>query len=874
MKSRLFSCAIIPQELYVERAADRQLARVIDEMGRPGYVLVSRQMGKTNLLLHSKRNSPSNDLYVYVDVSNTVPDLRTFLRGIVDACIEGLGDDNLRESVLRKRSSSYQFLEHKEHELELRDVLKSSAGKVVIFLDEIDALTKVDYSDQVFSFIRSTYFSGRTNFREFLRLTYILSGVAEPTEIIKNRSISPFNIGEKIYLDDFSVDEYRKLLEQAGIVWDSRIIDRIYSWTSGNPRLAWDLSAAIEIRGVDSSVVDAAVVDEVVGELYLTSFDLPPVDHIRTLAQADKDIRSAVMSMHYGKGNSISDYTRSKLYLAGIISGAAVGGLPKLKNRIIEQSLSERWLSDVGSAQSPSLALAKDFLAEGKFVEALNAYQELEKSGVEFDVELVGYQKAYCQYSLGNNRDALLELEDRIYPKAKSLDLYLASNSLLASIQLVLGMVEESITSFERVVREGVVDDHEQPAVFAKARVSLAAAYLAQEAPNTRRVRELCNSVIASVAKPEVGSGLEDADAELVASANFNLFKACMVEADYEQGRSHLRDAIEVSRPAERSVLLLDDCLTFCVGEERAHGLEMSARHLIENGVRVRSRARFDRRLLFTGDHASALCYHLESCGSNAVLSELVEYLHRADVGHEITSFEMIAGAAMEGVRVDDPGIVAALLGRAIALPRMGLVEGSAFAYAMYVTFCDDFDLDKCLRMFVDEQDGEHKVEPLFQHASHRLCKNLIDAGRARDALAVIENVQKLADTCDPGIRKVSTLAGYFWRSAALSSLGRKKDASRCIRDLYVALSGDVDLSDSYYDPQDITTMRSMLLASFRDELSPAKFIGTPEKFGRNQLVDVRLVDGTVRTMKYKKATKIVALGGASIMGEGVSVGP
>jgi hypothetical protein len=46
---------IIPSDLYVDRAADRQLRQIISDMGRPGYVLVARQMGKTNLLLHAQQ---------------------------------------------------------------------------------------------------------------------------------------------------------------------------------------------------------------------------------------------------------------------------------------------------------------------------------------------------------------------------------------------------------------------------------------------------------------------------------------------------------------------------------------------------------------------------------------------------------------------------------------------------------------------------------------------------------------------------------------------------------------------------------------------------------------------------------------------------
>ena len=55
MTLRLKPCTIIPPELYVIREADKQLRNVLHDMGRPGYILVARQMGKTNLLLNAKR---------------------------------------------------------------------------------------------------------------------------------------------------------------------------------------------------------------------------------------------------------------------------------------------------------------------------------------------------------------------------------------------------------------------------------------------------------------------------------------------------------------------------------------------------------------------------------------------------------------------------------------------------------------------------------------------------------------------------------------------------------------------------------------------------------------------------------------------------
>jgi len=195
---------IIPSELYVQRDADRQIKNIISDMGRPGYVLVSRQMGKTNLLLNAKRKLETpDDVFVYVDLSNPFENARTCFENIIDTAVETNLEkfEDVYRTILDRRKALFETPPHKQHTNELRSLLKSISGKLVIILDEIDALTKTNYSDQIFAQIRSIYFS-RVNFKELEKLTYILSGVIEPTEIIKDPKISPFNIGQKIFLND------------------------------------------------------------------------------------------------------------------------------------------------------------------------------------------------------------------------------------------------------------------------------------------------------------------------------------------------------------------------------------------------------------------------------------------------------------------------------------------------------------------------------------------------------------------------------------------------------------------------------------------------------------------------------------------------
>src|SRR3569623_2173086 len=86
---KLVSSTIIPAGLYVTRDADRQLAANLRQMGRPAYILVARQMGKTNLLLHTKRALESPDtLFLYIDLSSSFCDERECFRLIVDTALD------------------------------------------------------------------------------------------------------------------------------------------------------------------------------------------------------------------------------------------------------------------------------------------------------------------------------------------------------------------------------------------------------------------------------------------------------------------------------------------------------------------------------------------------------------------------------------------------------------------------------------------------------------------------------------------------------------------------------------------------------------------------------------------------------------------
>ena len=173
----------IPEHLYVKRNADKELEIIINEMERPGYVLVARQMGKTNLLFNAMRTLKNdNRLLVYVDLSNAFELERDCYRNIIDNIIEP--NENIFGLIENKifEIRNQDLPPNKEYSKSLRVILNHFHGDLIIILDEVDALRSVKYSDHIFAQIRSNYFS-RTNFPMLDKLTYILSGVIEPRSL-------------------------------------------------------------------------------------------------------------------------------------------------------------------------------------------------------------------------------------------------------------------------------------------------------------------------------------------------------------------------------------------------------------------------------------------------------------------------------------------------------------------------------------------------------------------------------------------------------------------------------------------------------------------------------------------------------------------
>ncbi len=471
---KLTAATIIPDTLYVERSADRQLKEIIKNMGRPGYVLVARQMGKTNLLLHTKAHMENAaNIFVYVDLSRSFESDRECFRYIIDVALDSHANHfkDVREKIQSARIRN-ATAPYREHECELLILLECCSERLVIILDEIDYLTNTTFSDKIFAQIRSIYFS-RASYTGLNKLTYVLSGVADPTQLIKDKKVSPFNIGQKIFLDDFSLSEYESFIEKAGLgALAVECKERIYYWTKGNPRMTWDICSEIEDRHIAGLAVAPSDIDAVVKELYLLRFDRAPIDHIRLQVDEDRQIREAVMSIRSGKGAALIDDMRARLYLAGILASSSASSLVQIKNPIIDRALSDQWLKDLSIKHSGLLQSAVEQYKLGDYAASLSLFnQYLAASEFPVGTKMFYYSMvAFCCYLAREPQVGLDFLDKAESEKGASSELHSHCRVIRGMCLLEMINPEAAAEQFQ----QALLDEKVTPGDYYEARLFLA----------------------------------------------------------------------------------------------------------------------------------------------------------------------------------------------------------------------------------------------------------------------------------------------------------------------------------------------------------------------------------------------------------------
>ena len=231
---------------YVFRQADRDIISSIQK-GEFCFVLNSRQMGKSSLMVKTAELLFEKDIFcAFSDISKTGSHnitseqwYKTFAYDI----LESLDLDT--EIDLDEWWEKHNYLASSRIlDIFLKDVLlKRIEGKVHIFVDEIDSIIHLPFKDDVFALIRACY-NKRAIDKEYKRLTFCLIGVATPSDLIQDRTRTPFNIGTPIELTGFKFEEAKSALGDGLIGLEEqpeKLLEEILEWTGGQPFLTQKL---------------------------------------------------------------------------------------------------------------------------------------------------------------------------------------------------------------------------------------------------------------------------------------------------------------------------------------------------------------------------------------------------------------------------------------------------------------------------------------------------------------------------------------------------------------------------------------------------------------------------------------------------------
>jgi AAA-like domain/PEGA domain len=336
---------------YISRAADQNLYKFL-QAGEFCYVLTARQMGKSSLMVRTAIRLRDNGTRVAVlDLTSLGQNLTTeqWYNGLLERVGQQFGrEDELEEAWLRfpQLGPMRRFMRA------ITDsVLPGLGDRAVIFVDEIDAVRSLPFStDEFFAGIRECY-NRRSVDPQFERLTFCLLGVATPSDLIRDTRTTPFNIGRRIELSDFTEQEATPLIQ--GLCADDSagmtILQRIIYWTGGHPYLTQRLCRAV---ANDGKIHDTSGVDRLCKELFLSNRARERDDNLLFVRQRmlHSEVDTAALLMLYEKvrdGKTIRDDETNPLISVLRLSGIArvENGLLKARNRIYNKVFDDDWVN-------------------------------------------------------------------------------------------------------------------------------------------------------------------------------------------------------------------------------------------------------------------------------------------------------------------------------------------------------------------------------------------------------------------------------------------------------------------------------------------------------------------------------------------------
>lgn len=223
---------------YVTREADAALQREVLKRGATTTIRAARQTGKSSLLVRGAHHAREHGARVAlldlqrVDAGRlTSPDV--FLRDLATFIVHKLRLDRAEvaarwESALGPQDKLTYLMEDY--------VLPQADAPIVLALDEADRLLQTAFYKDFFALIRAWH-NSRAFDPAWNRLNIVMVISTEPYLLIPDVTQSPFNVGLKLYLEDFDVAQVEDLNRRHGAPVAPDDVPALLDLLGGHPYL-------------------------------------------------------------------------------------------------------------------------------------------------------------------------------------------------------------------------------------------------------------------------------------------------------------------------------------------------------------------------------------------------------------------------------------------------------------------------------------------------------------------------------------------------------------------------------------------------------------------------------------------------------------